>query len=1404
MRSPTLAAAVGRWRERCQVPGLIPIGGRSRRRVWRGRRSYHIEVRTARHPGSGALSRALEREIARLKGVDWAQVNAVTGRLVVALDPDADEERPDLGEIVDVVDSVEELHGAAGARFSHLAPEFPGDAEPLRRAAIALCGDVIGLPIATFGLVSGITPVPAELAALAGVIENERRVHEVLRRHIGATASELGISLSAAAVHAMTAEPLNLVVDAIDRLTAIAELRSRRSLWERREPALTEAQRDVMLEPFDRSDRPVPLSKGRIERYSDRIALGTMAGFGLAMATTRDPRRSVDTFAAGIPKAARLTREAFSSQLGRELARRGVLVMDHRALRRLDRIDAVVFDMHVLEGPDSRPDPFTEILGDASRQCGLSVIGAGRRGPVSEALGADTVIAGGRRLRQGIRRLQSDGRGVLLVADGSGHDAMDAADVCLGIMSRDGQVPWGADLVGGTNLEDVWLLVQACASARDVARTGVLLSMAGSGIAGVWAFTGTSSGAARRASIPVNGAALLGQGAGTTSALRLGHLRSPLPPSVIPWHEMDVADVMAALATPGEGLDSGEAAKRAEDQPASGLPSLASRFARAVLAEVANPLTPILGLGVGLSAAVGSVADAALVGGVMVTNAVVGGVQRVRTEVSLDRLVRQSSATVGVRRAGSRVDVEPAGVVRGDLLELEAGDLVPADCRILETSGCEVDESSLTGESLPVSKQALAISGVGVSDRTCMLYEGSTVLSGSALAVAVATGRMTEAGRAVEAAPEPPPSGVEARLGHLTKTIVPATIASGAAVTGLSLLRSAGLRESVASGVSLMVAAVPEGLPVLATGAQLAAARRLSGRQALVRNPRSVEALGRVDMLCFDKTGTLTAGEIALRCVSDGILEDPVGNLGGSRRLVLAAALRASPESDGGPMLHGTDEAVLEGGEAAGVSSAEGAEGWVPLGELPFLPERGFHVVAGKCRTGSLIAVKGAPEAVLPMCSHWRTDSGVLPLTVRRSKAMVAEAGRLAEKGLRVLAVAEKQLGSGSSQARGLARRWAASSGGQRADGAAGSDLADMTLLGFVGMADRVRPSAAAAVRELRRAGVEVAMITGDHPATAATVAREIGIVNGKAVMLGADIDALSDGELEGAIGSVSVFARVTPAQKVRIVGALQRSGHVVAMTGDGANDAAAIRLADAGIALGRRAAQATVSAADVVVTDDRIETIVDAIIEGRAMWASVRDALAILVGGNIGEIAFTVAGTAIGGRSPLGARQLLLVNLLTDMLPAMTIALRPPADRSPESLIHEGPDAALGGSLVSQVALRAVTTAAGATGAWLVARSTGSERRASTVGFAALVGTQLAQTAVIGVRSPLVLVSTGVAAAALVAAVQTPGVSQFFGCRPMGPVAWGIAAGAAGLATGASVVLPYVASSFNRLARDV
>lgn len=325
-------------------------------------------------------------------------------------------------------------------------------------------------------------------------------------------------------------------------------------------------------------------------------------------------------------------------------------------------------------------------------------------------------------------------------------------------------------------------------------------------------------------------------------------------------------------------------------------------------------------------------------------------------------------------------------------------------------------------------------------------------------------------------------------------------------------------------------------------------------------------------------------------------------------------------------------------------------------------------------------------------------------------------------------------------------------------------------------------------------------MITGDHPRTARRIADELGLLRGREVLSGPALDAMTDEQLGEALPRAGVVARASPAHKVRIVKALQRGGRVVGMTGDGANDASAIRLADVGIALGERSTLAARDAADLIVVDERIETIVDAIAEGRAMWSSVRDAVAILTGGNLGEIGFSLIAGLFGGGSPLGARQLLLVNLLTDVAPAMAIALRPPDPESLRHLLAEGPETALGAALDRDITLRAIVTAAGAGVAWVAARMLpGGRGGASTVALLALVGAQLGQTLVAGRPTREVLAASLGAAGLMLAIVETPGLSHLFGCRPLGPVGLGIALGSSVLATGASVVAPPMVAALQR-----
>lgn len=1031
------------------------------------------------------------------------------------------------------------------------------------------------------------------------------------------------------------------------------------------------------------------------------------------------------------------------------------------------------------------PDPTIEGFIAAVRRAEIDLICAGEAGDERAWIGPDRTIPAGDRLLDSIQTLQRDGHGVCLISD-EPAPALAAADLGIGLYNRQAPTPWGASLICTRGFADAEVVIDGVRAARAVSQQSVYLSMVEAVSGLILSVGGIRERTVRRVMLAANATALLAMGNAVRIARTVRPSQAQTVSDLTPWHALEVDQVLERLGSSHAGLDPEVAA--ANRQPPVAAASSWSRFAEMVADEFATPFAPVLVAGAGLSALTGSIVDSSMIATVIGLNAGIGAVQRYRTDQAIGALDTLESFCTRVRRGGRDVEINLADLVVGDVLRLAAGDAVPADARIIEAHRLELDESSLTGESLPVSKQPAASFAVAVADRTSMVFEGTSIAAGECLAVVTAIGEETEARRGNARTRHAPQTGVEARLEALTNFTAPVCALSGAVLmtSGLSLERPSS--EVISSGVSLAVAAVPEGLPLLATMAQLAAARRLSLRGALVRNPRAVEALGRIDVLCADKTGTLTEGRIRLRLVSDGVEEAELGEhdslASESLRGVLAAALRASPVAEGGTLPHATDRALIDGAHAAGLDGGGDVDGFERVSELPFEPARGYHAVHGRLRSGGVdeeheqISIKGAPERVLPLCTAFGPDARALDERQRADLQAAAEA--VAGRGLRVLAVAERRL--------------------EARERIADRHVVDLCFCGFVAFADLVRDTAKHSIDALRRAGVRVVMITGDHPHTAEAIAAELGLMQtsspASTTLTGAELELLDDAALDECIQRTSVFARVTPGQKVRIVESLQRRGRVVGMTGDGANDAPAIRLADVGIALGERATPAARRAADVVVTDERIETLVDAVLEGRALWRSVRDAVALLVGGNLGEIAFTVVGGLADGRSPLNARQLLLVNLLTDAAPALAIALRRPSHAAPEQLLSEGPEASLGQALDRDIAWRATVTAGATTASWLVARMSGSRKRANTVALLTLVGSQLGQTLAIGGRDPTVLAAGLGSAALLVGLVEIPVVSQFFGSRPVGPVALTQAVVASAAATGIAVVGPRIGNA--------
>ncbi|HKN98309.1 MAG TPA: cation-translocating P-type ATPase, partial [Pseudonocardiaceae bacterium] len=802
------------------------------------------------------------------------------------------------------------------------------------------------------------------------------------------------------------------------------------------------------------------------------------------------------------------------------------------------------------------------------------------------------------------------------------------------------------------------------------------------------------------------------------------------------WHALTADEALRRLrsTTPEPtSLDRSRAAIAA----AARLPVFApARYGAGLVAdlidELDDPLTPVLALGALASAVVGSPVDAALVAAATGLNAFVGGVQRFRGRLALAGLredERQQARKV--RDGGPTVTIGASDLVPGDTIALRAGDVVPADARLLELTDLEVDESALTGESLPVAKQVEPTPDAPPTERHCMIFAGTTVVSGEATAVVVAVGDDTLSGRAVNLAARTPPSeGIQARLRELTRSALPLTLGGGALVTVLSAIRGTRMRDAVAGGVAIAVAAVPEGLPLVATMAQSAAARRLSTRGILVRSPRALEALGRLDTVCFDKTGTLTENRLRVAKVEE--VDDAVPTL--------TAAARACPGDNGERQAHVTDQAIVD--------AARPDQGWEQESALPFEASRGYSAAVGRDDDGTTwLLVKGAPEVVLRAC-----DTG-------SDGARAGEA--MADEGLRVIAVAGRTVAGDERPA---------------LDG----PLEHLRLLGFVGLSDSPRDGSETLVRGLREAGVAPVMLTGDHPSTARAIAVALGWPADTTVVTGEELAQRDRSGRAELVAGAGVIARVAPEQKLQVVEALRAAGRVTAMVGDGVNDAAAIRAANVGIGVRAKSSTAARTAADIALTEDDLTVLLEAVAEGRALWRSVADAVTILVGGNVGEVGFSVLGALVGGRPPLSTRQFLLVNLMTDLFPAMAVAVTRP---------DEDGTAAMGAQLTRDIRNRGITTGIGATTAWLAGRLTpGTRRRTSTMALCGLVGTQLAQTLRGRWRSPLVVGTAVGSAVALGVVVQTPGVSQFFGCTPLGPFAW--AGVGSGVATGAAASL--------------
>jgi Ca2+-transporting ATPase len=737
------------------------------------------------------------------------------------------------------------------------------------------------------------------------------------------------------------------------------------------------------------------------------------------------------------------------------------------------------------------------------------------------------------------------------------------------------------------------------------------------------------------------------------------------------WYNLTTEGALEKLGASRNGLDAAEAASRLAQHGPNELPR--KRKAPAVvlfLRQFLSPLIYVLLGAVAVSAAVGHYIDAGVIAGVLLINAVIGYVQESRSERAMEALLKLTAPRAKVLR-GSQVHLVPAReVVPGDIVRLEAGDRVPSDARLLESSNLSVDESMLTGESVAVEKRSHALDGdVTLADRVNMVHMGTVVTSGRATAAVVATGPATEMGRIVTALEEveQEPTPLQRGIARLSRFILLLFLGLCALLVVIGVVQGLELLDIFLVAVAAAVSAIPEGLPAVVTVVLAIGMHAMARRNAIVRRLVAVETLGSATHICSDKTGTLTLNEMTVRRIyvngtgydvtggsrsvdgefhRDGKPVNPRDHADLALLLEIGALCNDSllgwqDGAFGSVVGDPTESALAVAAGKAGVAR-ESLEGSSPrIGEIPFQSERQYMATLHD-RSGRRVAyVKGSAERLLSMSTHVLEGGEPVSLDDGRRDKLLHENGSLAQAGMRVLGIAYAELSPDTDELR------EADFNGR------------LTFVGLVGMFDIPREEAVRAVQQCRRAGIKVMMITGDQRLTAEAIARQVGLPPGRAV-LGAELEVMSDDELAEQIDGISVFARVEPLQKLKIVNALKRRGYVVAMTGDGVNDAPALKAADIGVAMGIKGTDVAKEASDMVLADDNFASVVAAVEEGRVIFNRLRNVLFFILSANLGELLALTITLAAAGQAPLLAVQLLWVNVATDATVSIPLGMEP------------------------------------------------------------------------------------------------------------------------------------------------